>query len=908
MKRTLISLLLILTMSVLPLSVSAAVDYGPPYVPSSTTDRLAEAMPTVFDVNIWPKTLLGEEDLEDSTYSGKLEKTKEVDTAVFTIEDGIGYNSNGCLVVPVQDAAASEALVNRSTVFSYESMPGELQPGDFVAFTCMMKGENIETDEIGFRPIVQVYGVYDDGNRKWLTEDGESRLTASSDWVELTNFVMIPEEDIGQPKPASYRINLSCNVGNTTGTMYYDNLRLYKIQFHPMDVVLMDPVYKGIVKGENGVGDISLRAYIHECNGLYDFDNMNFTARITDEAHNVLLESTSETVTDVMDVHFSSATLPMGGNFWAECVLTNKQTGEVIQQQEYGIYKREANFTTVMDIDKYGRVVRNGEPYLPIYVANTDAYIGEPASGGVVDGEHQSMTLYKKFDEKKQQDFVNDLASAGQSFIVYTECLAFGNHHLQKEPIKSFTAQTDCRAYAERQINNLKNEETLAFYYNWDEVNAMRYGQELAWINKIFTHNDLDHPTTCAIKNEWSSRPGIYAKCSDIIGCDPYVVTGKPDQKLSTVTEEILEVQRLNPNRPIMMIPQGFWYFYRNGGEKENTVGDLRAPYKNEFKNMCFQGIIAGACMLDMYYYEELKEQGAGQGRTGIEAWLEYEQVFKEIKEIEPIIMSALPAPYYEVQNGGTWLNHMTKRYNGKSYLFTVNNENSVKTAKVYLDGVTTIKGMYSEAEYIADEDGWFEIELDGYETEVFEYEQADYESSHADLRNFAAANYCVIDAESETPTIMIDDAAVEMNYRAYMSDYAKLYINGEAVPESGMINISGLDQLDLRIVSQDGRVSTEKTYLLEGNPAESFFMRFSNGTEVFTVSEGEENTLYVPAGSGVINYTASVVAGATLYIGSKEMPTTGKITVRKCNRFYVTVLEADGKTKTTKYYQVVKQ
>ena len=84
--------------------------------------------------------------------------------------------------------------------------------------------------------------------------------------------------------------------------------------------------------------------------------------------------------------------------------------------------------------------------------------------------------------------------------------------------------------------------------------------------------------------------------------------------------------------------------------------------------------------------------------------------------------------------------------------------------------------------------------------------------------------------------------------------------------------------------------------------------MSFSNGSREFTVSEGDENILYVPVGSGVINYTAGIGAGETLFIGSKEMPITGKITVRNCNRFYVTVLASDGKTKTTKYYQVVKQ
>ena len=118
---------------------------------------------------------------------------------------------------------------------------------------------------------------------------------------------MIPEGVNALTMPEYYNISARLYVGNIEGTVYYDNVRLSKIKFAPMDTVLMEPAYKGIIKGEGGIGDISLRAYINELNGLYDLSTMNFTAQIVDEDDKVYMKSESATVTAEMDVHFSSA-------------------------------------------------------------------------------------------------------------------------------------------------------------------------------------------------------------------------------------------------------------------------------------------------------------------------------------------------------------------------------------------------------------------------------------------------------------------------------------------------------------------------------------------------------------------------------------------------------------------------
>ena len=190
--------------------------------------------------------------------------------------------------------------------------------------------------------------------------------------------------------------------------------------------------------------------------------------------------------------------------------------------------------------------------------------------------------------------------------------------------------------------------------------------------------------------------------------------------------------------------------------------------------------------------------------------------MLEELKYLEPIILSVLPAPHYEIKGGGEWLNTMSKRHDGKSYLFTVNNEPAVKVAKIYLDGVKEIRGMYTDKVYEADDNGWFEIEWDSYEVEVFEYEQEDYKSSHAELLRFGLSDIVMTDSESEVSSFVIPKDVNEAEYNAKVSDYATLYINDTAVENKGTLDLTDLSEIKVRVVSEDGRFETEKTYKIK--------------------------------------------------------------------------------------------
>ena len=764
---------------------------GPFDVPKD--DRLAEAMPVPFDASIWPRQEILYEDFEDGDY-GLLKQGYFPETASFDYENG--YNSKGC--IKIKDSGFARMV--------WTADAGEdITPGDYLVFSCMIKGDGI-SGEGSYRNILQFY----DDNGKWLDETHAFGQKKDTEWTEYQQILQVPEGVNVLSEPEFYTVNLGAYMNNLTGTVYYDDFKLYKIIFDPMDTVLMTPNYKGVIKGENGIGDISLRAYVNDLNGLYDLADFKMQARITDEAHKILLQSESDTVTSAMDIYFSSANLPMGGDYYLETILTDKETGEEVQKSEWMLHKRPADFETHIGYDEYGRITKDGEAMLPVrmynYTSYDDAVQDIIASGNIDELLHTGFGWYYNFgNNEKYREMIKRLEENNVSISMATGSMCFSNMYTGevKNRVKE---QSDIRGLLSKLVNNYKDLPNLFSYYIFDEQNAMRFGEELAWTRKIIESLDLDHPTTCAIDNPITFRPGIYAKTSDFLGYDPYPVTGKENQDISLVYDRISEAVRMNPNRPVYAIIQNYWY---------DTRGDLRGPTQQEYRNMVFQALCAGACMIDSWSYRWSKEK-PNPGRTFEEDWADMTEVFAELQYLEPVLLSTAPAPYYEVKGGGEWLNHMSKRYDGKSYLFAVNNEPAGKLAKIYLDGVKNIRGMYSGRELTADENGWFEVEFDGYEVEIFEYEQADYQSSHAELIRFGIPGQIVRDSEGDDSVVSISAELEKVEYKASISDGAVLYINGNQVETLGTLQTEGLTEIAVKVVSEDRRFETLKTYTIE--------------------------------------------------------------------------------------------
>lgn len=761
---------------------------GPFDVPN---DRLQEAMPEPFDIMNIEGVELAFEDFEDSDY-GMFSPRHLGSGAAFASEGGYGDNG-GCLVLE----GTSDTILHAQLHWTAE--PGEIMPGDYYIFTAMVKAEGISGSGM-YRPILSVY----DDKGEWVTESGNPTGKKDADWTKYEYVVMVPEGRANTYDTIDfYSIAMAGYINKLDGKVFFDNFSLKKARFDPMNTVLMTPNYKGIITEENGIGDIALRAYVDHIN-LWDLSEFDFKAQITDENHNVLMKSETGTVTSVMDVYFSSKDLEVDNDYYLESILTDKETGEIIQKSEWPLHKKTPDFVPAIGYDKYGRVTKNGEPFIPKSIYNWD----DPADvEGLLDAE--PINVIQTGDYGSTINFgTSDLAQENakkmekRGMSMNAQLRPFTQNKETEWYTNYIKTQSDVRGAIGKLASNFKNLPNLFGYYAWDEQNPVQYGEEFSWVRKIVEQYDLGHPTLCAIDKTHTNRKGAYAKTSDFLGYDPYPVTGN-HTSLSRVYEYVMTGKATNPNRPVYAILQAYW---------DKNRGDLRGPNETEFRNMAFQAICAGSCMLDAFAYSDMLNRG--DPYLSAEEMLAYVvDVYAEIEYLEPIILSMKPAPYYEVSGGGDWFKHMSKRHNGKSYLFAVNVNKEENFVRVHLDGVKEIKSMYTDTVYEADQSGWFKIEMESFGTDVFEYEQADYKSSHAELTRFGFSEIILENSESERPCFIVKEGTNTVEYSAVVSDYATVYINGIQSQQRGIFDISGLKEIVVKVVSEDERFMTEKTF-----------------------------------------------------------------------------------------------
>jgi len=241
----------------------------------------------------------------------------------------------------------------------------------------------------------------------------------------------------------------------------------------------------------------------------------------------------------------------------------------------------------------------------------------------------------------------------------------------------------------------------------------------------------------------------------DILGTDPYPVKGMKDDDGNPIYDDISKpgdyvrfYKEKFPNRPVYLVLQGYHWAER---------GDLRGPTEEEIKNMAWQAICEGADGLDWFSFGRMHDS------ENREEWYEiHKNVFADVIAYEDIILSDEPAPKYSVSGGGDWLNLTVKRYNGKTYVFAVNNTYYSKSATL------SISGADNQV-----------LSFEPLEVKKIELYQDDFLSPEAELKTIGFSNgnetFEVATGDYENILYVHEDSGV-INYNARISDGAKLY------------------------------------------------------------------------------------------------------------------------------------
>lgn len=662
---------------------------------------------------------------------------------------------------------------------------GTITEGGYYAFRC-----RIRTEDVSIAPSTNLTAFSSDtdwSGENWITsaagnEGRYSDITGTNDWYSVTQLLLVPEGTKGLQLTAYFSKN---NAQSDSGTVYFDDFELYRVAVDPMEAVLVKPNYKGIIYGD-GKADISLDVAIDESEGFFSYEDMSLSVKLTDANGNVYKSAKADNVQSRMNFVFSSEGLEVG-DYYLQSVLYNAE--KVISQKEVTIRKRPESYRPETYVDDDGFLVRDGKRTIlkRIYVTNNNSQgAAQAALGAGID----SLANYGYWWAKTDKTEINAIEQAGiKSHINFKNF----HYYLQSGTVapSMVKQQSDLPTFLYKVASDYKNSSVLDGYNMFDEANPIISGNEIAWANEILAEADIDHPTYGVANRYWDDY-GVYTKMTDVLTVDTYPVTGNEGDNLGAVGKAVKAAKENFPNRPVGITLQGFFYSEREG--------DTRGPNRTELLNMMWQALCEGASVVEWYAYNRMLND---PNKTYDEWNADLRAVFGELSEYEDILLSYEPSPKFSVSGGGEWLNITTRRYNGKTYLFAVNNTNTEKSATVKIDGGESVALSFAPLE-----------------VKKIELTQEDYLSPKAELKA----------------------------------------------------------------------------------------MGFSNGDDVFAVAQGEENTLYVHPDSAVINYCADISDGAKLYIGKKEMPTSGKITVRVARKFTVTVVAADGVTKTSKKYNVVKQ
>lgn len=752
MKKRFVQLLVLLLLLSFSLN-AAAYKYTPPY-DAVDGGRAAQNMPGIFSVDTADKIVAASADFnsDDSL----------VNLTCLTREASWWELSDGSAKITKTGTTAAS-----SVVFKY-APAGGLVPGELYTLTCRIKTENIS----GGAPR-NILSAYKDGT--WLDEthsyDGKGDVTGTTDWYTMTQILKVPDGT------TNLRLNLNLQA-SMTGTVYFDDLKLYRIARDPMESVLLKPNYKGLVFGD-GTGDISLDVVIREQEGFYDTEDMSLLVKLIDGDDNIIYESKPAALQDRMNFVFSSKGLAEG-DYYLQSILSDKETGEVISQKEHTIRKRSESYRPDTYVDENGHLIRNGKKtFLKRITGYNGGYqeIAEAALDMNVDSLAHYGMWWATGSETDAIDYMrNNNLKTQICLSSYWFSDLSGN-----EGTSFIKQQSDILPFFKQITDDYKDDSVLEAYYVFDEPDPVTKGEEIRWNNEILAQYDINHPTIGTADKGYDEY-GIYCKMTDILCIDPYPVRGSDSDNLAVIGKNIRKVKENFPNRPVFLTLQGFHYSSR---------GDLRSPTYDELRNMAWQAICEGAEGFDCYSYTAMKSDTT----KDLETWKsEINSLYTEVEGYEQVILSDEPTPSYTVENGGEWLNISLRHYNGKTYIFAVNNTGEEHNATVKIEGKGDVSLEFSPLEVI-----------------IEEISQDSFVSNKAELKAISFSNGSEVFAVgegSENILYVPKDSGV-INLSAQISDGAKLYIGGVEKSANDKITVRIADSFTVTVVAEDG---TEKT------------------------------------------------------------------------------------------------
>lgn len=534
----------------------------------------------------------------------------------FSVVDGGAHEGSRCLRVENTNAA----------LYQLARQPIAFEPGLQYRYGAWVKTQGVRGDESGATLCMEWSGT-----NGWLGGDYIDGKKGDSDWSYL--------EGVTAPIPAAAKgidFKLYLRKG-MTGLAWFDDATVCAVWPRPMDAQLLRPNYRGWILPAETNHAVIVRAVVADRLGP-DIDRPSslLTCEIVDAAGAPKLsEEVVAPAPAAHDIALDAGGLPPGE--YRIRVALRRADGTAICSREFPLRKWAPGASPPeVYIDGASRTIVRGKPFFPL-----GWYFG-PGPAAKDFRDHIDRVAASPFNtimcygvnaggQDKVRAYLDHLNDKGLKIIYSIKDVYAGTKYFH-EPVLGLRGE---EAIVRGVVGAFRDHPAVLGWYLNDELPpSMRDRLEARY--RLVRELDPNHPTW-AVLYQVDELFG-YLDTADVLGTDPYPIPSKPITTASDWAKKTVGVS--GGHRPVWMVPQAFdWSHYH-----KDRPG--RFPTRDELRVMTYLCLIHGADGLIYYCYHDLLRDPATFERN----WSDMSAVGREVRLLEPALVSAVAIPAIEVK------------------------------------------------------------------------------------------------------------------------------------------------------------------------------------------------------------------------------------------------------------------
>lgn len=540
-----------------------------------------------------------------------------------------------------------------------------------------------------------------DAKGKWLDGSYPHGIKGTHDWTHIEEIARIPDD--------AATVTLSCYVRRgMTGMAWFDDVELVRVIDPPMHVIVRSPVYRGWITSQDQQ-DAQARVKLDLRDYSLRPQDVRLYARLLDANGATRWQSPPQPGPDsgsALDVTVPVRDLAPG-SYDLELRLTAGPERKVLQATHQQLQRLPDDFRVRCRIDEHCRLLVDEKPFFPLgmYFSGIDE-----ADLKVYSASKFNCLMPYQPPTLKQMDLAQRY---GLKVIYSIKDFYFGSAHCPA----SIHSEAEEESLVRARVREFRTHPALLAWYLNDEL-PLNYLPRLEAHQRWVAEEDPGHPTWSVL---YQVRDvSAYVNTFDCIGSDPYPIGRKPASLAAEWTAETF--RQVAGSRPVWQVPQAF--NWSNYGEGEVEYRHARTPSYDEERSMAWQCICEGATGLVFYSWPDLKRNPDAPFATH---WEGLKRIAAEIDGMAPVLLSVEPAGTVKVrgaaasQDAPHWLHWLSRKHDGKLYLFAANDGDGEGAVRFSLPRATRTIGVLGENRSVSAKGALFQDHFKKLEVHIYE-------------------------------------------------------------------------------------------------------------------------------------------------------------------------------------------